>query len=94
MHIYHTEGEKTPGRWRIMNKKTNATALENFIREATTNVNRKKSTLSHIPKESMLFRTIATNPEIRQQLAQLGESAAGLAQLTEDLLDYTEETED
>ena len=76
-----------------MNKKTNTTALENFLREATMYIKGKESTLSHIPKESLIFRTIATDPEIRQQLAQLGEEAAGLAQLTEDLLDRTE-TED
>lgn len=28
MHIYHTEGEKTSERWRVVNKKTNTTALK------------------------------------------------------------------
>ena len=74
-----------------MNKKTNTTALENFLRETTMYIKGKESTLSHIPKESLIFRTIATEPEIRKQLAQLGENATKLAQLIEDLLDHTED---
>lgn len=76
-----------------MNKKTNATALENFIREATTYVKGKRSTLSHIPKESQIFSAIATDVEIRKLLDQLKGEAIALAQEAQSLLDYTE-TED
>lgn len=35
--------------------------------------------------------SLAAEPEIRKQLAQLGENATKLAQLIEDLLDHTED---
>ena len=76
-----------------MNKKTNTTALENFLRETTMYIKGKKSTLSHIPKESLIFRTIATDVEIRKLLDQLKREAMALAQVAQSLLDHTE-TED
>ena len=76
-----------------MNKKTNTTALENFLREATMYIKGKESTLSHIPKESLIFRTIATDVEVRKLLVQLSEEATTLAQVVQNLLDRTE-TED
>ena len=77
-----------------MNKKTNTTALENFLRRATASVEGKKLTLDYIPKEGMISHAIATDVEVRKLLVQLSEEATALAQSVEDLLDYTEETED
>lgn len=93
MHIYHTEGEKTPERWKIVNKKTNTTALENFLRRATASVEGKKLTLDYIPKEGLISHTIATDVEVRKLLDQLRGEATALAQVAQSLLDYTE-TED
>ena len=42
----------------------------------------------------MISHAIATDVEVRKLLVQLSEEATALAQLVEDLLDYTEETED
>ena len=94
MHISQLrEDEKTPERWRIGNKKTNTTALENFLRRATASVEGKKLTLDYIPKEGPIFSAIATDAETRKLLDQLKGEAIALAQVAQSLLDYTE-TED
>ena len=77
-----------------MNKKTNTTALENFLRRATASVEGKKLTLGYIPKEGMVSHAIATDVEVRKLLVQLSEEATALAQVAQSLLDCTEETED
>ena len=76
-----------------MNKKTNTTALENFLRRAIASVEGKKLTLDYIPKEGMISHTIATDVEVRKLLVQLSEEATALTQVAQSLLDYTE-TED
>ena len=77
-----------------MNKKTNTTTLENFLRRATASVEGKKLTLDYIPKEGMVSQAITTDVEVRKLLVQLSEEATALAQVAQSLLDYTEETED
>ena len=76
-----------------MNKKTNTTALENFLRRAIASVEGKKLTLDYIPKEGPIFSAIATDAETRKLLDQLKGEAIALAQVAQSLLDYTE-TED
>ena len=76
-----------------MNKKTNTTALENFLRRATASVEGKKLTLDYIPKEGPIFSAITTDAETRRLLDQLKGEAIALAQVAQSLLDYTE-TED
>lgn len=94
MHISQLrEDEKTPERWRIVSRKTNTTALENFLRRATASVEGKKLTLDYIPKEGLISHTIATDVEVRKLLVQLSEEATALTQVAQSLLDYTE-TED
>ena len=77
-----------------MNKKTNTTALENFLCRAIASVEGKKLTLDYIPKEGPIFSAITTDVEVRKLLVQLSEEATALAQVAQSLLDYTEETED
>ena len=90
MHISQLrEDEKTPERWRIVNKKTNTTALENFLRRATASVEGKKLTLDYIPKEGPIFSAIATDVETRKLLDQLKGEAIALAQVAQSLLDRT-----
>ena len=72
-----------------MNKKTNTTTLENFLRRATASVEGKKLTLDYIPKEGMISHAIATDVEVRKLLDQLRREAIVLAQVAQSLLDHT-----
>ena len=72
-----------------MNKKTNTTALENFLRRTTASVEGKKLTLDYIPKEGMISHAIATDVEVRKLLDQLRREAIVLAQVAQSLLDHT-----
>jgi len=72
-----------------VNKKTNTTALENFLRRATASVEGKKLTLDYIPKEGPIFSAIATDVETRKLLDQLKGEAIALAQVAQSLLDRT-----
>ena len=72
-----------------MNKKTNTTTLENFLRRATASIEGKKLTLDYIPKEGMISHAIATDVEVRKLLDQLRREAIVLAQVAQSLLDHT-----
>ena len=68
-------------------------SLEAYLERAIASEEGKFLTIDYTFRDLQLL-SLAAEPEIRKRLAQLGENATKLAQLIEDLLDHTEETED
>ena len=66
--------------------------LKAYLKYAIASEEGKFLTIDYTLRDLQLL-SLAAEPEIRKQLAQLGENATKLARLVKDLLDHTE-TED
>ena len=64
--------------------------LKTYLKYAIASEEGKFLTIDYTFRDLQLL-SLAAEPEIRKQLAQLGENATKLAQLIEDLLDHTED---
>lgn len=68
-------------------------SLEAYLERAIASEEGRLLALSYA-FEDLQTLSMVIDPDVREQLSQLGKNATELAQLIEDLLDHTEETED
>ena len=69
-------------------------SLEKYLGRAIASEEGRRLVIELAFQDIQVLSLATAEPEIRKQLAQLRKNATALAQLVEDLLDYTEETED
>lgn len=69
-------------------------SLEKYLGRAIASEEGRRLVIELVFQDIQVLNMATAEPEIRERLAQLGKNATALAQLVEDLLDYTEETED
>lgn len=69
-------------------------SLETFLKRAIASEEGRRLAIEIAFQDIQVISITTAEPEIRERFAQLGKNATALAQLVEDLLDYTEETED
>jgi|GEM_PF-2815411 hypothetical protein len=65
-------------------------SLEKYLGRAIASEEGRRLVIELVFQDIQVL-SLAAEPEIRKQLAQLGENATKLAQLIEDLLDHTED---
>ena len=65
-------------------------SLEKYLGRAIASEEGRRLVIELVFQDIQVL-SLAAEPEIRKQLAQLGEKATKLAQLIEDLLDHTED---
>ena len=72
-----------------MNNDVVKSNLEEYLRRAIASEEGRRLAIELAFQDIQILSLATAEPEIREQLAQLGKNAAGLAQLTEDILDHT-----
>lgn len=77
----------------IMSDDIVKSSLEAYLERAIASEEGRLLALSYA-FEDLQTLSMVIDPDVREQLSQLGKNATELAQLIEDLLDHTEETED